>query len=94
MTHGEDELKSLLRAPAPRERDPLFRLRVLERRERLRTQQRLLFLLAVVVVAIGGCLVVAEIGGVAYQTLRNIFSGLAAVLAGTVYAVALMRLLR
>ena len=51
MTEGLDEkLGRLPRADAPPERDPLFRIRVLERRERQRFQHRSQMLLAAAVV--------------------------------------------
>ena len=52
MTEDLDKkLGRLLRGDAPPERDPLFRIRVLERRERQRFQRRSQTLLAVAVVA-------------------------------------------
>lgn len=47
MTPDENEhIANLLRAAAPPVRDPMFRLRVLERRERQHFQRRSLLLLA------------------------------------------------
>jgi hypothetical protein len=50
MTDDSDtKLDELLREDAPQARDPLFRLSVLERRERMRFRRRMALLFAVVV---------------------------------------------
>lgn len=78
MTNDEDErIAALFRKDAPPERDPLFRLKVLERRERQAFRRRML-VLALVAVGIAGAGVLGALStGRAFDIVRVLFFGVA-----------------
>jgi len=90
----DSKLGALLRAGAPPERDPLFRIRVLERRERERYRRRSRALLA-------GALCVTLIHAVALVLAPDVFTagasavlGLAILGAGALSAASVVRVVR
>lgn len=90
----DSKLGALLLADAPPERDPMFRIRVLERRERERYGRRLRGLLA-------GASLVLLVHGVALLLAPDVFTagvgaviGLAILGAGAVSATAVLRVAR
>jgi hypothetical protein len=64
----DDRIVELLRAAAPPARDPVFRLKVLERREHRQFQRRLFTMLAGVLVILLGSTFAISIGGGALKT--------------------------
>ena len=94
MTHDEDEqLTQFLQRNAPPSRDPLFRVKVLERRERQwfrRRGTRLGLVLAVAAISAVG----VSVGGKLNEVARVVGALVAVTMAVTVYAPILMRLLR
>lgn len=91
MTQGEDEqLRHLLQRNAPPERDPLFRIKVLERRERQRFRRHVALLLSAILAIVAILALGASVGG----RLNEVARVVVVLIAVTVYAPALMRLLR
>ena len=96
MTDDQDaRLTELLRADAPAERDALFRLDVLERREQLRFRRKVLLLLAAALVT----LVLLALGAdwLGEQTLAPagmLILGIGVILATIVYGRILLHHLR
>lgn len=96
MTHDEqdDRLTRLLLRGAPPERDPLFRIKVLERRERRRFRRSVLLLIAGVLVIMVALAVGIRIRGETYDVARILLLGAAAVVAIAVYVPLFVRLWR
>jgi hypothetical protein len=87
MIEQEDEgLTKLLRQYEPPARDPLFRVQVLERRERRRFRTQLSMVLSVVVVAATIAAVGTFAGGAIEGAARVALFGIAAASASVVYA--------
>jgi hypothetical protein len=83
MTQDIDErLGRLLREDAPPERDALFRIRLLERREHQRFRHRSLVLLA-------GAVVLAVIPAIAFTVANPLVAGLIAVFSAALIAAGL-----
>ena len=90
MTHDDDELlRQRLRALAPATRDPLFRIKVLERRERRQFRLRVAFLL-------GGCVAATAIYVIASRAAdgapRGLGIALVVAMAVTMYVPALLKI--
>ena len=95
MTHDDDAmLREVLRLRAPPARDPLFRLKVHERRERALFRRRALlasaFALAALTVAAVGA---GALGPSAADAARVLFFGVLLALAGGLYGPRLARFL-
>ena len=94
MTHDEDEqLTQFLQRNAPPSRDPLFRVKVLERRERQWFRRRV-SLLGIVLAVAAISAVGVSVGGKLNEVARVVGALVAVTMAVTVYAPILMRLLR
>jgi hypothetical protein len=91
----DERISQLLLRNAPPERDPLFRVKVLERRERQRYQRSVWLLLgAVLTIAVALTLGVRMGGGTYYEIARAGLFATAFAVAITVYVPMLMRLWR
>lgn len=93
MTDGDEKLIALLRQNAPPERDPLFRILVVERLERAAFRRRVGTL---VVAALGVALSLAigvRAGGIFYEALGTLLFALAMIVTGLALAPFLRRLL-
>jgi hypothetical protein len=78
MSEKQDQrIVNLLRAGAPPARDPLFRLKVLERREQQRFQRRLFTMLAGTLVIILVSMLAIGTGGGALKTTGTLVVGTA-----------------
>jgi hypothetical protein len=87
MNEQEDEsLTKLLRRHEPPARDPLFRVQVLERRERRRFRKQLWMVLSAVVVVATIAAVGAYAGGALEGAARVALFGIAAGTASVAYA--------
>ena len=95
MSEGEDErLGALLRQDAPPARDPMFRLKVLERRETARFRRQSLFLIAVAVVLTAAAWLGVSIGGETAQTIIALVFAASLGVGYVVYRPAVTRLLQ
>ncbi len=66
MTNGDERITTALRHEAPPLRDPVFRLQVLERRERQRFRRRALHALTAGAAVVGVSVLTLSTGGEAY----------------------------
>jgi hypothetical protein len=95
MNDEKDErLSQFLLRKAPPERDPLFRVKVLERRERLRFRRSVLQLVGSVVAIAVALAVGFRVGEGTYEVARAGLFAAAFGVAVTVYLPLLMRLFR
>jgi hypothetical protein len=96
MTDDEqdDRLARLLLRAAPPEHDPLFRIKVLERRERQRFRRSVLLLIAGVLAIMVALFVGFRMRGEAYEVARVVLLSTAAVVAIAVYLPPLVQLWR
>jgi hypothetical protein len=94
MTNTDERIAAALQRDAPPPRDPLFRLQVLERRERQQFRQRALQGLAVVVVVGGLSALTATAGGQGYIAGSVLLFALVSIMAGVVYLPVFGRLIR
>ena len=94
MMNTHDRITMVLRQDAPPLRDPAFRLRVLERRERLRFRRRAVhtFAVMVLVAIVSGLTGLA--GGEAYRAGSVVLFALALTTAAVIYLPDFGRLLR
>jgi len=93
MEREDDEaLSQLLQSLSPPERDPMFRIRVLERRERRQFTRKVALLLAAGAVAALAYAIAAAAGG--HGILRILGLTVAGVLAAAMYVPALLTALR
>jgi hypothetical protein len=92
----DQRISQLLSRRAPAERDPLFRIQVLERRERERFRRSILRLVGAVLAIVVALAIGAGIGasGGTYEVVRVGVFGAAAAVAVTVYVPLFTRLLR
>jgi hypothetical protein len=95
MMHDEERrLARFLRQNEPPERDPLFRVKVLERRERQWFRRRVATMLAALLAAGAIWAALAVFGGVTHEAARIVSIGVVACLGGTLYVPALFNLFR
>jgi hypothetical protein len=96
MMHDEkdEQLTQLLLRNAPPSRDPLFRVKVLERRERRRFERNVLQLLGVVVMVAVTLAVGVGMSGGTYEIVRVALFGTGVAVAVTVYVPLVIRLWR
>jgi hypothetical protein len=96
MTHDEQDerLTRILLRDAPPERDPLFRLEVLERRERQRFRRSVLLLVVGVLVILGTLAAGRLMREETYAVARVVLLGTAAVVAVALYVPLFLRLWR
>ena len=95
MTYKQDEpFAILLRQQAPAARDLVFRLKVLERRERREVRRRALLLLGAALAVAVISLIGVSMGGKTYETARVALFAVATAISGVTYMPALARLLR
>jgi hypothetical protein len=91
MNHDDEPISERLRALAPATRDPLFRIKVLERRERRQFRLRVTLLLGGTVAAA----LIYAIGSVAAGgTSRGLGIALILAMAATMYVPALLKVMR
>src|SRR5262245_7495535 len=89
----DDRIMELLQRAAPPARDPVFRLRVLERREQRQFQRRLYIMLAGVISIILVATFVMSLGGGTLETSAPVV-GVAVVTTCLAFRQSLMRILR
>jgi len=89
----DDRIMELLQRAAPPARDPVFRLRVLERREQRQFQRRLYIMLAGVISIILVATFVMSLGGGALETSAPVV-GVAVATTCLAFRQSLMRILR
>lgn len=95
MTHDNDEkLARLLCLHAPAERDPFFRLRVLERRERQRYRQRSMRLAAAVLACVVFFAVVVKTEAGLFNSAVVLVFGVGVLIAGFLCISSMAQLLR
>ncbi len=90
----QDRFASLVRRAAPAERDPLFRLRVLERREKERFRQRSLAMLGLFVALIAAAVAILALRPVKLDAAGLVLFGGFLASTALLYAPALLRQLR
>jgi hypothetical protein len=94
MNHDDDQqLSRLLQTLAPPAHDPLFRIRLLERRERQQFVRRVTLLVAMGVAAAGVYAISATVGGTD-GTVRRVGLFLALALGAAMYVPALFQAMR
>jgi hypothetical protein len=94
MTHAPDpRIADLLCKDAPPERDPMFRVQVLDRLERASYRRRLVVLIACAVVFAVIAVIGASLGGAAREATGALLVGLALTIVYFVLAPALTQLL-
>lgn len=93
MTSADSRITAALQHDAPPPRDPAFRLRVLERRERQQFRRRALLFLAVLAVVAATTALAITAGGRAYQAGAGLLFALLLVTAALVHLPVLGRLL-
>jgi FtsH-binding integral membrane protein len=93
--NGDDDkqLSHLLQTLAPPERDALFRIKVLERRERREFIRRVALLLGAGVLAVVAYVLAATAGGT-NQVARGLGLAVAGVMAAAMYLPALLKAVR
>lgn len=93
--NGDDDqqLSELLRSLAPPERDALFRINVLERRERREFVQRVVLLLGAGVIAVVAYAIAATVGGT-NEVARGLGLSIAGIAAAAMYVPALLKTVR
>ncbi len=89
----DDQVNHLLRNLAPPERDPLFRIRVLERRERRQFVRRVALLVGAGVIA-GVAYAFAIAGSGTNEVAHGLGLAVAAVVAAVIYVPALLMAVR
>src|SRR5687768_16605730 len=94
MTNIDDRITTALRQDAPALRDPAFRLRVLERRERQRFRRRVVHTCAVMAVVAIVSALTATTGGQAYTAGSVVMFALALTTGAVIYLPDLGRLIR
>jgi hypothetical protein len=90
----DERISQLLLRNAPPDRDPLFRVKVLERRERQRFQRSVRLLLGAVLAIVVALAVGVRMGGGTYEVARIGLFAIAFGMAVTVYVPLFVRLLR
>ena len=94
--NGDDDdkqLSQLLQTLAPPARDPLFRIKVLERRERQQFKRRVALLLGTGVIAVAAHALAASAAGT-NEVMRGLGLAVAAVAAAAMYVPALLKAIR
>src|SRR5262245_44759249 len=92
--NGDDkQLGQLLQRLAPPERDPLFRIKVLERRERREFRRRVALLFAAGAVAVVAYAIAATVGGTS-PVARGLGLTVTGVVAAAMYMPALLKAFR
>ena len=91
--NDDDQLSHLLQSLAPPERDPLFRIKVLERRERRQFIRRVALLLGAGVVAIVAYAIAAAAAGT-NEVAHGLGLAVAGVVAAAMYVSALLKVIR
>jgi hypothetical protein len=94
MTHADERIATALQHDAPPPRDPIFRLQVLERRERQQFRHRALQGLAALATVGGVSTLTAAAGGEGYIAGSVLLFALALVMAAVVYLPVFGRLVR
>jgi heme A synthase len=94
MTNSDQRITAALLQDAPPPRDPVFRLQVLERRERQRFRRRALHALAVGAGAAVMSALTVNAGGEAYTAGSVLLFAMVLVAAAVVYLPGLGRLIR
>ena len=94
MTNTDDRITRALRQDAPPPRDPYFRLRVLERRERQRFRRRAAHTVAAMAVVAIVSALTATTGGEAYLAGSVVLFALAVTTAAVIYVPDFGRLIR
>jgi hypothetical protein len=92
-TDSDEQLSQLLRTLAPAERDALFRIKVLERREHRQFIRRVVLLLGAGVVAVVAYAIAATAGGT-HEVARGLGFAVAGVAAAAMYLPALLKAVR
>jgi hypothetical protein len=94
MTKADERITTALRHDAPPPRDPVFRLQVLERRERQRFRRRALHALAAMAAVAVVSALTASAGGEAYTAGSVLLFAMVLVTTAVVYLPGFGRLIR
>jgi hypothetical protein len=93
MSDDDEPLRRLLHSLAPADRDPLFRIKVLERREHRQFVGRVVVVLAAAVASGVAYATAAMLAGT-HEVARGIAFSVAGVMAAAIFLPALLRLIR
>ena len=94
MSNDDANLTRLLDRMAPPARDPLFRVRVMERKQRQWLRRRVTSLLGILVVVAVTAVIGITASGVTYETARLIVLGVGAGAGITIYALSMRQIIR